>query len=132
MGQNQIRRAVVAGVDGSECSLQAVRWAAAEAVRRQLPLRLVAAHAWPSGGLIGDPGLGVDYRAVLRDVVLGHLATAAAGARSRRNSRSIRWRSPATRCRCCWASRPARRSSSWVTGAWVASRACSSARWQSR
>jgi nucleotide-binding universal stress UspA family protein len=46
-----------------------------------LPLRLVAAHAWPSGGLIGDPGLGVDPRAVLRDVVVGHLATAAAGAR---------------------------------------------------
>ena len=81
MGQNQTRRAVVAGVDGSECGLQAVRWAAAEAVRRQLPLRLVAAHAWPSGGLVGDPGLGVDYRAVLRDVVLGHLATAAADAR---------------------------------------------------
>ena len=81
MGQNQIRRAVVAGVDGSECSLQAVRWAAAEASRRQLPVRLVAAHAWPSGGLVGDPGLGVDYRAVLRDVVLGHLATAAADAR---------------------------------------------------
>ena len=81
MGHNEIRRTVVAGVDGSECSLQAVRWAAAEASRRQLPLRLVAAHAWPSGGLIGDPGLGVDYRAVLRDVVLGHLATAAADAR---------------------------------------------------
>jgi nucleotide-binding universal stress UspA family protein len=80
MGQNQTQRAVVAGVDGSECGLQAVRWAAAEALQRQLPLRLVAAHAWPSGGLVGDPGLGVDYRAVLRDVVLGHLATAAADA----------------------------------------------------
>jgi len=81
MEQNQTQRAVVAGVDGSECGLQAVRWAAAEALQRQLPLRLVAAHAWPSGGLVGDPGLGVDYRAVLRDVVLGHLATAAADAR---------------------------------------------------
>ena len=81
MEQNQTQRAVVAGVDGSECGLQAVRWAAGEALRRQLPLRLVAAHAWPSGGLVGDPGLGVDYRAVLRDVVLGHLATAAADAR---------------------------------------------------
>jgi nucleotide-binding universal stress UspA family protein len=67
-------------VDGSECALQAVRWAAAEARRRQRPLRLVAAHAWPAGGLIGDPGLGVDPQAVLRDVVLGHLAAAAAAA----------------------------------------------------
>ena len=73
-------RPVVAGVDGSACALQAVRWAAAEAVRRGRPLRLVAAHAWPAGGLIGDPGLGVDPQAVLRDVVLGHLAVAAATA----------------------------------------------------
>jgi nucleotide-binding universal stress UspA family protein len=80
MGENQVWRAVVAGVDGSERGLQAVRWAAAEASRRHLPLRLVAAHAWPAGGLIGDPGLGVDYRAVLRDVVLGHLAVATADA----------------------------------------------------
>jgi nucleotide-binding universal stress UspA family protein len=80
MGEDRIRRAVVAGVDGSECGLQAVRWAAAEASRRHLPLRLVAAHAWPSGGLVGDPGLGVDYRAVLRDVVVGHLAAAGAEA----------------------------------------------------
>lgn len=77
MTQNPVRRAVVIGVDGSECALQAVRWAAAEAGRRRLPLRLVAAHAWPSGGLAGDPGLGVDPRAVMRDVALGHLAAAA-------------------------------------------------------
>jgi len=68
---------VVAGVDGSECGLQAVRWAAAEAARRHLPLRLVAAHAWPAGGLVGDPGLGVDPRAVLRDLALRHLDVAA-------------------------------------------------------
>ena len=68
---------IVAGVDGSECGLQAVRWAAAEAARRRLPLRLVAAHTFPAGGFVGDPGLGVDPRAVLRDVVLGNLAAAA-------------------------------------------------------
>ena len=73
-------RPVVAGVDGSECALVAVRWAATEAVRRHRALRLVTAHAWPAGGLVGDPGLGVDPRVVLRDVALGHLAGAAAAA----------------------------------------------------
>lgn len=73
-------RPVVAGVDGSECALAAVRWAAAEAVRRCRALRLVTAHAWPAGGRVGDPGLGVDPRSVLRDVALGHLSTAAAAA----------------------------------------------------
>ncbi len=70
------RHPVVAGVDGSECALQAVRWAAAEAARRHLPLRLVAAHTWPAGGLVGDPGLGFDPRAVLREVVHSRLAAA--------------------------------------------------------
>ena len=73
---------VVAGVDGSECALDAVRWAAAEAALRRHPLRLVAAHAWLSGGLVGDPGLGVDPRVVMRDLVRGHLAAAAAAARA--------------------------------------------------
>lgn len=40
------RRAVVVGVDGSESALAAVRWGAAEAVRRVTSLRLVAAVAW--------------------------------------------------------------------------------------
>lgn len=73
-----VRYPVVAGVDGSECALQAVRWAAAEAAQRRLPLRLVAAHTWPAGGLVGDPGLGVDPRVVLRDVVRDRLAAAEA------------------------------------------------------
>ena len=75
--RNGVRRTVVVGVDGSDCALQAVRWAAMEAARRNLPLRLVAVHSWPKGGLVGDPGLGVDPRAVLREVVLGQLRTAA-------------------------------------------------------
>jgi nucleotide-binding universal stress UspA family protein len=37
--------AVVVGVDGSECALEAVRWAAHEAARRSAPLRIV--HAAP-------------------------------------------------------------------------------------
>lgn len=41
-------RAVVAGVDGSEPALHAVRWAAHEAVRRGVPLRLVhVCHLMP-------------------------------------------------------------------------------------
>ena len=62
MGADHRARPVVAGVDGSECALHAVRWAAAEEVRRHRPLRLVAAHTWPSGTRVGTPDLGVDRR----------------------------------------------------------------------
>ena len=77
MQEREIRRSVVAGVDGSDCGLQAVRWAALEASRRHLPLRLVIVYCWPAGGIVGNVGLGVDPKAVLRDVALGHLAAAA-------------------------------------------------------
>jgi nucleotide-binding universal stress UspA family protein len=40
---------VVVGVDGSESALAAVRWAADEARRRRLPLRIVHAHEIPVG-----------------------------------------------------------------------------------
>lgn len=50
-------RPITAGVDGSQESLAALAWAAREAVRRGLPLRIV--HAWrfePIGALdAGDP-----------------------------------------------------------------------------
>ncbi len=39
--------AVVAGVDGSPDSGRAVRWAAADAARRRLPLHLLHGHEWP-------------------------------------------------------------------------------------
>lgn len=39
---------VVAGVDGSEQSLRAAHWAAAEAYRRDLPLTVVTAYALPA------------------------------------------------------------------------------------
>jgi nucleotide-binding universal stress UspA family protein len=42
---DQPARAVVVGVDGTECALAAVRWAAQEAARRSAPLRIV--HAAP-------------------------------------------------------------------------------------
>ncbi|RFU22405.1 universal stress protein [Geodermatophilus marinus] len=51
---------VVVGTDGSECALEAVRWAAAEAARRGAPLRIVhaastAAHRGVAGA--APPGL---------------------------------------------------------------------------
>jgi nucleotide-binding universal stress UspA family protein len=41
-------REVVVGVDGSECGLRAVRWAAHEAARRDAPLRIVHAAGYLS------------------------------------------------------------------------------------
>lgn len=53
-----IRQAVIAvGVDGSPESLVAARWAADEAERRQLSLRLL--HAYATTPLIGVPAYGV-------------------------------------------------------------------------
>lgn len=40
---------VVVGIDGSESSLDAVRWAAEEAARRDVPLRIVHAYGIPVG-----------------------------------------------------------------------------------
>jgi nucleotide-binding universal stress UspA family protein len=44
------KRPIVVGVDGSDSSLQATRWAAAEAARRHAPLRLVHGFLWPTHG----------------------------------------------------------------------------------
>jgi nucleotide-binding universal stress UspA family protein len=41
MAENSIHRSIVAGVDGSAPALRAARWAADEAARRRVPLRLV-------------------------------------------------------------------------------------------
>ena len=49
-------REIVVGVDGTECGLGAVRWAAQEAARRGAPLRIL--HAAPylgHGGTAGAP-----------------------------------------------------------------------------
>jgi nucleotide-binding universal stress UspA family protein len=48
-------RPVVVGVDGSDGARRALAWAAAEAVRRRVGLRLVTAYAWAP---YGHPGLG--------------------------------------------------------------------------
>jgi len=53
MGSNEI----VVGVDGSEVSLAATRWAAREAGLRGVPLRIVLAfeYAWPRADFVGTP-----------------------------------------------------------------------------
>jgi len=58
---------VLAAVDGSPSSDRAVRWAAREAQRRRLPLRVIHVYTWPVSGY--PPGLTVtaEVREALRD-----------------------------------------------------------------
>ncbi|MCY7343606.1 MAG: universal stress protein [Pseudonocardia sp.] len=77
MDAQHIRRTVVVGVDGSESALRATRWGAAEAGRRQVPLRLIIAFGWPADHHHGHPGRGRRYREVLLDRARAHLAEAA-------------------------------------------------------
>jgi nucleotide-binding universal stress UspA family protein len=72
--------AVVVGVDGSECSLSAVRAAATEAVERGRPLRIVHAYIWPSLGVATGPGVDGPSDMGMRDTaerVLAEAVTAA-------------------------------------------------------
>lgn len=81
MDDRRVGRAVVAGVDGSESALQAVRWAAREAARLRAPLRLVAAVGWVTAPhQYGDPRMGPDLREVLLRQARVHLADAAQAA----------------------------------------------------
>ena len=81
MNDRRVGRAVVAGVDGSESSLEAVRWAAREAGRRRVPLRLVAAVGWVTAPhQYGDPRTGPDLREVLLRRARADLAEAAQAA----------------------------------------------------
>jgi nucleotide-binding universal stress UspA family protein len=56
---------IVAGVDGSDSALRAVRWAADEASRRREQLRLVTVFSWTDAHVVGNPGLGAQYRDIL-------------------------------------------------------------------
>lgn len=52
---------IVAGVDGSDSALEAARWAADEAARKRVPLRLVSVMQVPiATGYVGDIGLSAD------------------------------------------------------------------------
>lgn len=78
MSTQQVRATVVVGVDGTESAQRAVRWGAAEASRRRVPLRLVTAFGWPSERYIGHQEIAKNYRGRLFDQVSGELAGAAA------------------------------------------------------
>jgi nucleotide-binding universal stress UspA family protein len=58
---------VVVGVDGSQRSLDAVEVAAAEAVLRNRPLRIVHAFLWPTVGIAVSPGLAGPSLQAFRD-----------------------------------------------------------------
>ena len=81
MDEQRVGRSVLVGVDGSESSLQAVRWAAREASRRRAPLRLVAAVGWVDvPHQYGDSRTGPDLREVMLRQRGVHLTEAAQAA----------------------------------------------------
>ena len=80
MDEQRVGRPVVAGVDGSESSLQAVRWAAREASRRRAPLRLVAVGRVNVPHQYDHPRTGPDLRKVLLRQARAYLTEAAQAA----------------------------------------------------
>lgn len=78
MSEQQVRRVVTVGVDGTRSAQGAVRWAAAEAARRRSSLRLVTAFGWPSERYIDHHEITKNYRGELFDQVRGELEGAAA------------------------------------------------------
>lgn len=81
MGIQDSRRTITVGVDGSDEALRAVRWGAAEAERRQAPLRLVTAFGWPPEAAVGYSAFGEEYRETLRGRAEAQLEAARAVAR---------------------------------------------------
>ncbi|HEX5403318.1 MAG TPA: universal stress protein [Pseudonocardiaceae bacterium] len=67
MSSDVVGRPIVAGVDGSDSARHAALWAADEAVRRRVPLRLVFVAHMPMPGYPGGVGLSMDFVAGLRD-----------------------------------------------------------------
>lgn len=78
MGVRRSGRTVVVGIDGSDSALMAVRWAAAEAVRRDVPLRAVTAFVWNQDQALGRIGPGAEYREIMLKMSRRRLAEAAA------------------------------------------------------
>ncbi|BCJ75489.1 universal stress protein [Catellatospora sp. IY07-71] len=82
-------RPVVVGVDGSDSSLAAVRFATREAAWRQLPLRIVHAFIWPLMHVKMGPSEAGPQEGGLRHDAERTLATAAAVAREADPSVSV-------------------------------------------
>jgi nucleotide-binding universal stress UspA family protein len=77
----EVARPVLVGVDGSASALAAVRWAAREAVRRRVGLRLVVAFGWMPVEAENDAmQLGPSVGDALRRAAKQHLDEAAAEA----------------------------------------------------
>ena len=74
--ESEVDRSVVVGVDGSASAVDAVRWAAREADRRRVGLRLLAAFGWMPDSMRLEPSA----REALRQAAEQHLEEAAAEA----------------------------------------------------
>ncbi|WP_245193206.1 universal stress protein [Amycolatopsis alba] len=83
------REPVVAGVDGSESALRAVRWAAGEAVRNERPLRLVHACVPPDHDYPNLEVTAAEVREAMWATAAGRLETAAEVARTSEPSLKI-------------------------------------------
>jgi nucleotide-binding universal stress UspA family protein len=89
MNEQQTMPTVLVGVDGSDHALRAVRWAAVEADRRQLPLRLVLAFTW-----VAEPDFEMrtgdeHYRNMLLEQARARLAQAASTAAETRPALAV-------------------------------------------
>jgi nucleotide-binding universal stress UspA family protein len=65
MSTVELARPVVACVDGSPSALRATRWAAAEAARRGLPLRIVHVVSWPLSAYAKEIAVNAELRTSL-------------------------------------------------------------------
>ena len=72
---------IVVGIDGSPGALEAVRWAAAEAVRRRAHLRVVTAVEWLDRPTVGTPDPGHSVADKLFEAARRDLDDAAAAAK---------------------------------------------------